>query len=133
VLKDMTLFFPRSTPNLANVIPAMDRINDHLTATAIDSSIPSPIRSAAGLAKKTLNKYYSHTDESEAYRIAMILHPQHKLQYFRNSGWQEDWISTALDVLRSQYELNYKTFHDTDNAPSTTLEPDATSDVSSKT
>ncbi|KAF8992806.1 hypothetical protein BDQ17DRAFT_1253561 [Cyathus striatus] len=101
VLKDATLFFSRSTPNLTNVIPAMDHINNHLTATAIDSSIPSPIRSAAGLAKKTLNKYYLCTDESEAYRIAMILHPQHKLQYFRNSGWQEDWISTALDVLCS--------------------------------
>jgi len=71
VLKDATLFFSRATPNLANVIPTMDIINDRLTAKANDPAISPAIRSALGLAKKTLNRYYSRTDDSEAYRIAM--------------------------------------------------------------
>ena len=36
ILKDATLFFSRSTPNLVTVIPAMDFINDKLTAHAHD-------------------------------------------------------------------------------------------------
>jgi hypothetical protein len=71
VLKHATLFFSRSTPNLAKVIPVMDVINDRLTVKANDRSLSLAIRSSLGLAKKTLNRYYSRTDDSEAYRIAM--------------------------------------------------------------
>jgi hypothetical protein len=71
VLKHATLFFSRSTPNLANVIPVMDVINDRLTVKANDRILSLAIRSSLGLAKKTLNRYYSRTDDSEAYRIAM--------------------------------------------------------------
>ena len=71
MLKDTTLFFSRATPNLANVIPTMDIINNRLTAKANDPAISLVIRSAIGLAKKTLNCYYSRTNDSEAYRIAM--------------------------------------------------------------
>ena len=71
MLKDATLFFSRVTPNLANAIPTMDIINDRLTAHANDLAISPAIRSAIGLAKGTLNRYYSRTDDSEAYRIAM--------------------------------------------------------------
>ena len=58
-------------PNLAHVIPVMDNINDRLTAQANDDAYSPAIRAALGSAKKTLNRYYSHTDDSEAYRIAM--------------------------------------------------------------
>jgi hypothetical protein len=71
ILKDATLFFSRATPNLAHVIPTMDIISDRLTAKANDPTISPAIRSALGLAKRTLNRYYSRTDDSEAYRIAM--------------------------------------------------------------
>ncbi len=49
----------------------MDEINDRLTAQANNDKYSLAIRAALGLAKKTLNRYYSRTDESEAYRIAM--------------------------------------------------------------
>ncbi|KAG6851958.1 hypothetical protein C0991_004597, partial [Blastosporella zonata] len=32
------------------------------------------------MGKKLLNKYYDKTNHSEVYRIAMVLHLQHKLQ-----------------------------------------------------
>jgi hypothetical protein len=81
VLKDATLFFSRATPNLAMVIPTMDIINDRLTAKANDPNISPAIRSALGLAKKTLNRYYSRTDDSEAYRIAMSKCNNHFYSY----------------------------------------------------
>jgi len=67
------------------------------------------IRAAVGLAKSTLNKYYECTDFSKLYWISMgkwyfvvllcyatdcwlVLHPHHKLEYFRHVlGGQMDW------------------------------------------
>jgi len=59
------------TPNLATVIPAMDHIDETLTTQSRDSNFEPSIRAAIGIAKKTLNKYYNKTDDSELYRIAM--------------------------------------------------------------
>jgi hypothetical protein len=71
VLKDATQFFSRATPNLATVIPAMDYINDRLSAQANDHSFSPAIKASLGLRKKTLNRYYLLTDSSEVYHIAM--------------------------------------------------------------
>lgn len=71
VFKDATLFFSRATPNLAVVIPAMDHIDETLTTQSRNRKFEASIRAALGIAKKTLNKYYDKTDNSEVYRIAM--------------------------------------------------------------
>ena len=81
MFKDATLFFSRSTPSLATVIPAMDHIDKVLTTASLDNSesgsedeYDDAIRVACSLVKKTLNKYYSLTDASTAYRIAMSMY-----------------------------------------------------------
>jgi hypothetical protein len=71
VFKDATLFFSRSTPNLATVIPAMDHIDEILTTQSSNRKLEASIRKAVSVAKRTLNKYYDKTDNSEVYRIAM--------------------------------------------------------------
>ncbi|KIK32214.1 hypothetical protein CY34DRAFT_102008, partial [Suillus luteus UH-Slu-Lm8-n1] len=71
ILKDATLFFSCSTPNLATVIPAMDLIDQRMTMYSRDMKFLLSIHSAIGLAKKTLDQYYQLTDKSEVYRIAM--------------------------------------------------------------
>jgi hypothetical protein len=71
VFKDATLFFSREGPSLATVIPAMDHIDTILTSNIADSSYSTAIASALKIGKKTLNRYYSKTDLSETYRIAM--------------------------------------------------------------
>ncbi|EIW58933.1 uncharacterized protein TRAVEDRAFT_104594, partial [Trametes versicolor FP-101664 SS1] len=72
MLKDATTFFSKQTPNLASVIPAMDHIDAHLTTASHDEqAFDSALRISAGLAQRTLNKYYSFTDDSTTYRIAM--------------------------------------------------------------
>jgi hypothetical protein len=54
------------------VIPAMDHIDQVFTNCIIKKEQLEPaIRAALGLAKQTLNRYYSLTDFSEVYRIAM--------------------------------------------------------------
>jgi len=71
MFKDATLFFSRGTPNIATVIPAMDHIDKVLTAGASNAEFSNPIRAALMMGKKTLNRYYSKTNISEVYRIAM--------------------------------------------------------------
>ncbi|KAG2133403.1 hypothetical protein BD769DRAFT_1303641, partial [Suillus cothurnatus] len=95
ILKDATTFFSRSIPHLATVIPAMDLIYKTLTSYSQNQKYCASIHAAVHLTKKTLNHYYELTDKSEVYHIAMVLHPQHKLSYFKNAGWTEEWINTA--------------------------------------
>ncbi|KAG2740682.1 hypothetical protein P692DRAFT_201727755 [Suillus brevipes Sb2] len=108
ILKHATLYFSRGSPTLAMVIPAMDHIDSVFTAGIINHQTLNPsIRAALKLAKRTLNRYYSLTDKSETYRIAMVLHPQHKLEYFKAAGWEDEWVTTAHNIVHTEYERSY--------------------------
>ena len=84
------------------------------------------IRDALRLSKRILNKYYSKTDASEVYRIAMgkfsylklstvpliayptaVLHPRYKLAYFRQQQWEDAWIQAAKDLTHEVYKTSY--------------------------
>ncbi|KAG1852961.1 hypothetical protein C8R48DRAFT_564865, partial [Suillus tomentosus] len=56
---------------------------------------------------KTLNRYYQLTDTLEVYRIAMVLHPCHKLTYFRRAKWEDTWIETAETLVQETFERSY--------------------------
>ena len=107
----------------------MDHIDAHLATATQDPSYPLSICAALAIGKKTLNRYYNKTDHSEVYRIAMgmfpssliilyanshqvlVLHPRHKLKYFRTTGWEEEWIETAHSIVREEFNRTY-TFMD---------------------
>jgi len=36
-----------------------------------------------------------------------VLHPRHKLQYFKNAGWEEEWIDAAAKIVHNKYERSY--------------------------
>ena len=40
-----------------------------------------------------------------------VLHPCHKLQYFKKAGWEESWIKTSHDIVRTEFDETY-TFMD---------------------
>ncbi|TFY76101.1 hypothetical protein EWM64_g7913 [Hericium alpestre] len=107
ILKDAMLFFSRGTPNLATVIPAMDHIDSSFTTDALAAKYSPAIRASLNIAKCTLNHYYTMTDLSEVYRIAMVLHPRHKLAYFKAARWEQDWIDTARNVVREEFDRSY--------------------------
>jgi hypothetical protein len=103
----------------------MDHIDEHLTTTSENVKYSPAIRAALALGKVLLNKYYDMTDHSEVYRIAMgeylsliivtvlnsvslpVLHPRHKLQYFRDAEWETDWIDDATDIVCAEFERAY--------------------------
>ena len=66
------------------------------------------------------------TDHSEIYCITMgkllvifhshvvshldliaVLHPRHKLDYFKKAGWEEEWIITAKKIVHDEFERSY--------------------------
>lgn len=67
----MTLEFSIDTPCLASVILAMDKMHAELTAAAENVENSPALQAALSLGKTLLDKYYSLTDDSEVYRIAM--------------------------------------------------------------
>jgi hypothetical protein len=108
------------------VIPAMDHIDRHLASTTCDDSYKPSIQAAVAMGKKFLNKYYSYTDHSELYCIAMskilfffiyfnfdfipplaVLHPSHKLAYFAQAGWPDEWCATAEEIVQGEFERAY--------------------------
>jgi hypothetical protein len=99
------LFFSRGTPNLATVIPAMDII-DNMIATMSEAlhKYCLAIYAALAIGSQLINKYYNKTDYLKVYCISMgafrlrlsaslltavllVLHPQHKLEYFKKASW----------------------------------------------
>jgi hypothetical protein len=126
VFKDATLFFSRGIPNIATVIPAMDHIDEVLECSASDAEFSTPIKAALIMGRKTLNRYYSSANLSEVYRIAMgaslsnflssssmlinlflVLHPRHKLRYFKNVGWDNKSIGMAEKLVWGKFEREY--------------------------
>lgn len=46
------------------------------------------IRTCVNLGWKKLDDYYNLSDDTSAYRAAVLLHPEHKLEWFQNH-WGE--------------------------------------------
>lgn len=38
----------------------------------------------------------------------LVLHPRHKLTYFKSAGWEEDWINTAETLVCDEFERSYQ-------------------------
>lgn len=54
-----------------HIIPIIDKFNEILTTMILNENLHLITRHAARLASKVLDKYYTLTDESMVYRIAM--------------------------------------------------------------
>ncbi|KAJ3756098.1 hypothetical protein EV360DRAFT_27865, partial [Lentinula raphanica] len=108
ILKDATTFFSTSNPNVAAVIPAMDIIDESFASGIVnDKDLSAPVRHALTVGKKTLNKYYERTNDSHIYRMAIILDPSLKLEYFHGAKWPASWVDSAVTVTRDYWERTF--------------------------
>ena len=71
IFKSVTLEFSTDMPCAATVIPAMDKMHAELTAATDNVEYLPALQAALSLGKDLLNKYYSLSDDSEIYRIAI--------------------------------------------------------------
>ena len=102
-----TLYYSQDSASIAGVIPAMDTLTSNLDPETKQPYHPS-ILAAMTLARKKMNRYYSLTDDAAPYRIAMVLHPGLKLEYFRLREWEKEWIDQAEKMVREEYAANYE-------------------------
>jgi hypothetical protein len=47
-----------------------------------------------------------HCSSSWYIRI-LVLHPRHKLAYFKNAGWEDEWVNSAERIVHMEYERSY--------------------------
>ncbi|KAG8706006.1 hypothetical protein FRC09_002632 [Ceratobasidium sp. 395] len=106
-------------PLIADVIFHFDALNNEYNNMCIDSSKPLYIRHAANNARRKLDKYYSKTDESDMYRLALLLHPSMRVAYLVRAKWEPDWIDAAVKLTEEVWETHYKL------TPTTTAETPA--------
>ncbi|KAG6821639.1 hypothetical protein H0H92_001728, partial [Tricholoma furcatifolium] len=85
----------------------MDKIDKMLREDAAKTTLTPAVHEALGFARRRLDKYYSKTDTSNIYRIAMVLHPKLKTRYFQQNGWTKGWVDTALEVVHEEW-VKYK-------------------------
>jgi hypothetical protein len=85
----------------------MDRLTDSLNSTNNRKYHPSII-AAMKLARRKMDRYYSLTNNSSTYRIAMVLHPGMKCEYFWQQEWPDAWIETAETLVRDEHSTVYE-------------------------
>jgi hypothetical protein len=72
----------------------------------------SHFKAAINLGWKKLDKYYNLSDNTPAYRAAIVIHPSKKMAWFE-AKWKEEhpqWITDAKDTVTSLYN-EYKRQH----------------------
>ena len=42
-----------------------------------------------------------------SFKSSVVIHPHHKLQYFKNAGWKEDWIETSQAIVHAEFDQTY--------------------------
>ncbi|EAU89851.2 hypothetical protein CC1G_07003 [Coprinopsis cinerea okayama7 len=97
-----------SIPLIHEVIPFIDSLTSMFDEFIDNTERHPAVRHAALRGLKMLNKYYSKTDKSIVYRIAMILHPGYKTNYFMTAKWEPEWIVAAKAIARDEWVTYYK-------------------------
>ncbi|KAH9443773.1 hypothetical protein Pst134EB_026167 [Puccinia striiformis f. sp. tritici] len=93
----------KGSARLADVVVFIDQITSHLSSAISDEqhAYPPALRNACRGGLQLTNKYYTLTDCSPLYRVAMD-------QYFKLAKWDQEWIDEAIWLTHEMWETNYK-------------------------
>ncbi|OJT13582.1 hypothetical protein TRAPUB_9870 [Trametes pubescens] len=105
------------------VIPFMDLLTEHVDEFIADETLHPAVRGAAKRGRAILDKYYTLTDTTTVYRIAMMLHPRYKTQYFKDQSWPDEWITEAREIIEEEWTSNYKPKEDAPAAAEIPIAP----------
>jgi hypothetical protein len=39
--------------------------------------------------------------------VVSVLHPRHKLKYFKKHNWEEVWVNAASDIVHKEFDRSY--------------------------
>ncbi|EFP87870.2 uncharacterized protein PGTG_14585 [Puccinia graminis f. sp. tritici CRL 75-36-700-3] len=95
---------------ISDIVVFIDQITSHLSTIICDKKdkYPPALRNACRAGLQLTNKYYTLTDCSPLYRVAMVLHPSFKDEYFKLAKWKPEWIQEAIRLTREMWENHYK-------------------------
>ncbi|PLW37109.1 hypothetical protein PCANC_19013 [Puccinia coronata f. sp. avenae] len=100
----------RGAARISDIVVFIDQITNHLSSCIYDkrAEYPAALRNACCAGIQLTNKYYTLTDCSPLYRVAMVLHPSFKDEYFKLAKWPPQWIDEAIRLTRKMWETYYK-------------------------
>ncbi|KAJ7829499.1 hypothetical protein B0H14DRAFT_2366569 [Mycena olivaceomarginata] len=109
IFEDITQLFSRAeVPLIYEVIPMLESLEDQLANMRDDTTLPNVIRIAAIAGLMVVGKYYALTDDTEVYRIAIIMCPDKKMHWFdTNSAWLSSDRDEAERVVRCRWTETY--------------------------
>jgi hypothetical protein len=41
--------------------------------------------------------------------LFLVLHPHHKLEYFKKHNWDATWVDTACQIIHDEFDRSYAT------------------------
>jgi hypothetical protein len=109
---------------MVDILVHYDSLNHEYTKMAEDTGLLLWARHTANRARLKLNKYYSISDISHIYRLALcksiysclylsanyhvVLHPSNHKAYLVRLEWTSEWISEACDIAIDYWVQFYK-------------------------
>ncbi|KAF7341582.1 putative AC transposase [Mycena sanguinolenta] len=103
------VFQGKNRPLIVEVIPEMEDLDFSLNEIVNARDMSNVTRVAAFAGLLVLRKYYALLDECEAYRIAIVLCPDRKLQWFRDRMWTDEQIADLRSLVVRRFTESYKT------------------------
>ena len=55
-------------------------------------------------------------DGAKIYYLFTVLHPSHKLKYFKMAEWSQEWIQMTEKIVRTEFDCAYQDVEDWDLA-----------------
>lgn len=67
--------------------------------------VDTSVRTCVNLGWKKLDDYYNLSDDTSAYRAAVLIHPEHKLEWFQNHwGEKTSWLEEVKKVVAQLFQ-----------------------------
>ncbi|KAJ7609620.1 hypothetical protein FB45DRAFT_347701 [Roridomyces roridus] len=122
------MFQSKNRPLITEVLPYMDDLDYMLNNITEAHDLCDTTRVAACAGLRVLRKYFALLDECEAYRIAIVMCPDRKLQWFRGRKWDDAQIADLRSLVVRRFNESYKTVGPTASNPSMSIPPTSTAE-----
>ncbi|KAE8209774.1 hypothetical protein CF327_g6278 [Tilletia walkeri] len=101
-------FSSKTSPALADVVGTFEELDASYSAFEEDENLPTAWREAAKRASAVCATYYGLADDTKAYYLAVLLHPNMRPKFMRIMKWEKEWIQKAVDTLKDVHRSRYK-------------------------
>ncbi|KAG2342538.1 hypothetical protein BDR05DRAFT_886329, partial [Suillus weaverae] len=103
------LFSKANVPLIYEVIPMLEKL-EHALDRIYNAEDESPVvRIATQAALQVVGKYYALADDNEVYRIAIIMCPDKKLEWFeKNPDWHANDRVEGKRIAQQRWNASYE-------------------------